>query len=514
MAVTDPPSNQAAPLPPPVTAEPQPAAVLRLQKLGRLDELGTGVRSGARWILAARVVAQVLQFAGVLVTARLLVPEDYGKMAVVYPIIGFAIIFTNLGLGSAVIHIEHLTERLLATAFWLNLLSGLGLTLLVCAVSFPVAAVLDEPLLVPLICLASLTFIIQVAVVHNALLERALLFREIAIFETFGAVAMFATMAGGAAIGLGPFALVLGPLVEGIVSVTLRVVEVRWWPRTGLHRDSARELWAHAKGVTGFNIVAYWGRNADNLLLAGVASQAALGNYNRAYRLMRLPVDQTIAMMSRVLYPALARLRTDEARLGDAWLRAVSATVVVTAPAALMLAVAAGPAVHVLLGPRWNGMVPILELLALSAIPQVMISTAPGLMRATGSTRLLFRSGLLAAGLSIVAMLIGLPWGTVGVATALLVKFSLDVPWVLWLCAREAKVSLARVVVALRGVLLACAAVLVVGYSLSALLEGVPQWGQLLVQCAACGVAYVAALFLTDRPALRTAVSLARRSGG
>ena len=499
---------------PPSTLEPVPAAVQRLTELGRLGDLGTGVRSGARWILAARVLAQFLQFAGVLVTARLLVPEDYGKMAVVYPIIGFAIIFTNLGLGSAVIHIEHLTERLLATAFWLNLLSGLGLTALVSALSFPVAAVFGEPLLVPLLCLASLTFVIQVAVVHNALLERALMFREIAIYETLGAFAMFVTMAGGAALGLGPFALVLGPLVEGVVSVSLRVAHVRWWPRTGLDRASARELWSHAKGVTGFNVVAYWGRNADNLLLAGVASQAALGNYNRAYRLMRLPVDQTIAMMSRVLYPALARLRTDEARLGDAWLRAVSATVVVTAPFALVLAVAAGPTVHVLLGPRWNGMVPLLELLALSAIPQVMISTAPGLMRATGSTRLLFRSGLLAAGLSVVAMLIGLPWGTEGVATALLVKFSLDVPWVLWLCAREARVDLSRVVVALRGVLLACGAALVVGYGLGSLLHSAPQWQQLVLQVTTCGVVYVGTLYLADRPALRTALSLARRGRG
>jgi O-antigen/teichoic acid export membrane protein len=494
----------------PDAVQAQPAAVLRLQGPG---SLGAGVRSGAKWMLGARVGAQFLQFVGVLVTARLLVPTDYGKMAVVYPIIGFAVIFTNLGLNSSIIHIDHLSERVLATAFWINALSGLALTVLVAGLSFPLAALFDEPLLVPLICLASIDFVIQVAVVHNALLERTLHFRDIAVIETLGAIGMFTTMAVTAALGFGPYALVLGPLVDSAITVTLRIGRVRWLPKHGIDRESAHELWSHAKGVTGFNVVVFWARNADNLLLAGVSSQAALGNYNRAYNLMRLPVDQTLAMMSRVLYPALARLRHDPKRLAEAWLRALSVAVVITAPAALLLAVSAPAAVHVLLGPRWNGMVPILELLSLSALPQIMIATAPGVLRATGNTTLLFRSGLALAGMSVVAMLIGLPWGTRGVATALLVKFSLDVPWVLFMCARKAGVSLPRVVRALRGVLLACAALLGAGYGLRSVLDGYAPWEVLVLQCAACGVAYVGALALLDRKALTNALSLAKRAG-
>jgi O-antigen/teichoic acid export membrane protein len=190
-----------------------------LARLHRPNALGADVRRGAKWMLGARVGAQFLQFVGVLVTARLLIPADYGKMAVVYPIIGFSVIFTNLGLSSAVIHTRLLTEKVLATAFWLNVLSGVVLTVLISALSFPLAALFGEPLLVPLICLASVDFTLHAAVVHSALLERTLHFRAVAIIEMLGALASFVVIVVAAAFGLGPFALVLGPIADTIVTV-------------------------------------------------------------------------------------------------------------------------------------------------------------------------------------------------------------------------------------------------------------------------------------------------------
>jgi O-antigen/teichoic acid export membrane protein len=490
-----------------------PAEAAVLSRLHRPNALGADVRRGAKWMLGSRVGAQFLQFVGVLVTARLLIPADYGKMAVVYPIIGFSVIFTNLGLSSAVIHTRLLTERVLATAFWLNVLSGIVLTGVVSALSFPLAALFGEPLLIPLICLASIDFTLHAAVVHSALLERTLHFRAVAIIEMLGALASFIVIVIAAALGMGPFALVLGPIADTIVTVTCFWTVVRYWPRRWLDRESARELWGHAKGVTGFNVVNFWSRNADNLLLAGVVSQTALGNYNRAYNLMRLPVDQTVAMMSRVMFPALTRLRDDSKRLGQAWLKALSVAIVVTAPVTLLLAVSAPAAVHVLLGPRWLGMVPVLELLALAALPQVMCATAPGLLRATGDTGLLFRLGLLLSGITIAAMCIGLRWGTRGVATALLINFVMNVPVVLTVCCRKAHLHFGELYVAVRGVLLACAALLVVGYAVRDALEGWPPLSLLLAQTGACAVAYVGVLAIADRKALTTALSMVRRAG-
>jgi PST family polysaccharide transporter len=218
-------------------------------------------------------------------------------------------------------------------------------------------------------------------------------------------------------------------------------------------------------------------------------------------------------MMSRVMFPALTRLRDDSKRLGQAWLKALSVAIVVTAPVTLLLAVSASAAVHVLLGPRWLGMVPVLQLLALGALPQVMCATAPGLLRATGDTGLLFRLGLLLSGITIGAMCLGLPWGTRGVATALLINFVMNVPVVLTVCCRKAHLHFRQLYLAIRGVLLACAALLVAGYLIRETLADWTPLELLLAQTAGCAVAYVGVLAIADRKALKTALSMVRRAG-
>lgn len=483
-----------------------------LQRLRPATSLGSGARSGAAWAMGAKVFAQFLQFLGTIATARLLTPDDYGKTAITVPILAFATIFTNLGLGSAIIHARRVTERLLSTAFWLNAVSGVVLTGLVAALSLPLAQLFRVPTLVPLLCLASLTFTFNLSIVQTSLLERTLRFKQIAVIETACWALWVATTVVAAIAGLGPYSLVLGPLAYQVSLTVAMWSFVRWRPRAFIDRESVRELWSFARGLTGYNILDFWSRNADNLLLARFASQADLGNYNRAYTLMKLPVIQMNTMMTRVLFPALTRLRDDRPRLGRAWLRALAASTAVVAPVSIGMAVAAPAMVEVLFGRRWLGMVTLLELLAASALPQTLTTTVGGLLRATGATTALFRLGVLTSVMSLAAMLIGLPWGAVGVATALTVKFYLEVLVSLPVCLRQVGLRWRDAVGALHGVWLGCVALAAAGIGVRLGLHGsVPAWRVLLCQIGVCLPAYVGMLALVDRPTLLGAVRFVRR---
>jgi O-antigen/teichoic acid export membrane protein len=483
-----------------------------LRRLQPGHALGAGVRRGAVWAAGGKVAGQLIQFLGTIVTARLLSPEDYGKAAIILPLTAFAALFTSLGLGSAVIYNRRLTEKLLSTAFWVNAVTGVLLTGLIAALSVPLAELFDIPLLTPLLLLASLNFTLSLNVVHTALLERTLRFKQIAVLETVCSVISIGTVVVTALAGAGPFALVLGPLSYTIVRTALSWAVVRWFPRARPDRESLRELWAFTRGITGFNILIFWSRNADNLLLAGVASQAELGNYSRAYNLMKLPVGQMQVVMNRVLFPALSRLRDDRPRLGRAWLRALSLAGMATAPIAIGMAVAAPAMVEVLFGQRWLGMVTVLELLAVSALPQTLTATVGSVLRATGATGALFRLGLVISVLSLVAMLIGLPWGTVGVATALMIKFYLETLIFARPCLRATGLTWRQLLRAMRGVWVSCFSLAAAGLLVRVLASDVwSAWQVLLAQIAACAVAYVATLALVDRAALGLAWGLVRR---
>ena len=516
MTSTGPPP--AGPAVPAETKSPTPLAEAPLElqhpvlrRLHRGGSVGDGVRQGAAWASGAKVGAQLIQFLGIIITARLLTPADYGLSAIVLPIAAFALIFTSLGLGSAVIHHRRVTEQLLSTAFFVNCTAGLLMTGLVAGLSVPLALLFDQPELTPLFLVASLNFAFGISIVHTALLERTLRFKQIATLELTCTVISIGTVVVAALAGAGALSIILGPLSYTIARTTLMWSVVRWFPRALPTRESLRDLWTHSRGVTGFNILLFWSRNADNLLLARFVTQAQLGNYSRAYNLMMIPVQQIQVLTGRVLFPALTRLRDDRPRMARAWLRAVSVTGLITAPIAIGMAVAAPAVVEVLFGPRWLGMVTVLQLLAVSALPQTLTSTVAGLLRATGATDELFRLGLVVAGLSLVAMLVGLPWGTVGVATALAVKFYAEVLIFARPCLRETEFGWLDLVRALRGVWLGCLTLAATGLAIRfALSDALPAWQVLLLQLAACGTAYVATVALVDRQLVREVLQLVR----
>jgi len=496
-------------------AEHQHPVLRRLQGDGAV---GTAVRRGALWAAGSRVVSQLLQFLGLIVSARLLVPSDYGSAAVVAPVLAFGGLFANLGMASAVIHARRVTEELLSTAFWMCAAAAVVLTSAVAGLAVPLSRLYDVPTLAPLLLLASLLFVINLSSVHLALLERTLRFKTVALIETGAVVLAVLTIIGTAAAGAGPFSLVWGPLVNQAATTVGVWAAVRWRPHVRPDRDSARQLWAYSRGLTGFRLLNFWSHNADNLLLARVVSLAELGNYNRAYNLMKLPVIQTTTLMGRVLFPALSRLRDDRARLGQAWLRALSLTGALTAPLTLGMAVTAPAFIEVLFGRRWLGMVTVLQLLAVSALPQTLSATAGGLLQAVGATNTLFRTGVVTSTLSVSAILLGLRWGTVGVATALMVKFYLEVYICLRPCLPELQLRWSDLVRATRGVWLACLAMAAVGVLVRAGVPGgLPAAQVLIAQVAACGVTYTAVLWWVDRRSLLLLLQLfgrLRRPGG
>lgn len=472
--------------------------------------VGAGARTGALWALGSRVGGQVVQFIGTIVTARLLMPDDYGVTAVIFPIVFFATIFTNLGLNSTVIHARRVTEQLLSTAFWINFVTGLALTGIVAGLSVPLSRLYGVPRLVPLLCLASVLFSVNISIVQVSLLERTFRFKQIAIIETscfvIGVVVTIVT----AAFGAGPYSLILGPLITECCQSAAMWAAVRWRPRARPDRASIRQFWTMSRGITGFQTLNFWSRNGDNLLLARFVSLAELGNYNRAYNLMKVPVQQMNTMMSRVLFPALTRLRDDPERLGRAWVRALSTAGAATAPLTVGMAVAAPAMVEVLFGRRWLGMVTVLQLLALAALPQILTTTVSGFLRATGATGTLFRLSVLTSSMSFAAILIGLRWGTVGVAAALTVKFYLEV--FVWLrpCLRRSQLRWRDLVRAMGGVWLACIALAAAGLAVRAAGDGhLSAWQMLVAQISTAGVAYFGVLAVTDRPALLQLASLA-----
>lgn len=306
-----------------------------------------------------------------------------------------------------------------------------------------------------------------------------------------------------AAAGVGAPSLVIGPLVATGLASIASFIACGWIPRAWPRWSNARRMLSFAGHLTGFNVINYWARNADNLLLGRFAGTTELGFYNRAYMLMLMPIQQVTGVLGRVLLPVFSTLQDDRDRLVRAVLRVCRTSGVLVFPLLFGLAGVAHTFVPVAFGPHWRGVIPLLIILALSGPPQVVTATSGLVCQAVGNTRVLSTWGNLSSLTVILAIIIGLPWHAEGVAIAFTARAYLLLPLSLVPLKRAVGVGTPAMV---RASALPFMAAAVMGGSVAAiglvLSQAVPAAICLLVQVCSGIVIYVVVIGVTDRAAL------------
>ena len=392
---------------------------------------------GVAWNGSSTIYGLVLQTLGTVVLARVIGPSSFGIFAIVSVFYAYGAIVSNLGLGTALIQRPRLTEHHLATAFWLNAALGVVLTVALTALAPLIAEWVGQPVLSPLLRLVSLSYTINMAVVPLAILERGLRFRAVAIIESVSATLGLATALVAGVAGLGATALAMQLLVQTVTTSILAFVAARWVPNKFPSMVAFRELWSVSFRLTGGNLIGYWSMNADTLALGATQTAADLGYYNRAFNLLMLPLRTLAGTITRVIVPALASLQYDVTRSRDAWLSTVRILALVSFPVSVGMAACADGLVETLWGPTWAPVVPLLRIMSLAGIPWSIAVAAEWLLFARGRARAYFWLAVANTLLTVIAVLVGLPWGTTGVAIAMLARSFLILPMYIRWCLAE-----------------------------------------------------------------------------
>ena len=482
-----------------------------LARLETAGSLGSRVRTGIAWTGTFRVIMQVLNTGSQVVLARLLLPTDYGLVALTGVFMAFAAMLTQLGLAAAVVQSRRVTERLLSTAFWLNVISGIVVTGVLVAAAPLVADFYGDERVTNLLRVSSLSFTLSCAAVHSALLQRSLQFKRLGSLEVLGAVIGLGATIVLAWQGFGAYSLVLGPLLQTTLMTGVFWWRVRWLPRTFMHRRELGELWRFGAGLTGSNILNFVARNADTVLLGRFAGAADLGLYSRSYTLMMAPLTQVTGVITRVLLPAFAEMQHDLPRLRRAWLMTIRASFALGLPVSLGVAVSAPAFVETLYGPRWLGMATVLALLSASVPPQLIGRNLGPVYQAMGKTGLQFRITIWTMLGTVTAILIGLPWGITGVALALLIKSWLAFPVPLRPVMRMIELTWSELWSALRPLMTAAVVMVVAALVARLACEGLPSWIVLGAQVLAGALGYLGTLRLVDRESFAAVVARLRR---
>lgn len=346
------------------------------------------------------------KFAGIFITlgvsavlARLFTPEEFGIINIATVFIAFFSVFSDLGLGPAVIQKRDLTGDDLRGVFSLTIWTAVILALIFLAAAVPITNFYDggPQLRNVLLILTANLFFNTLNMVPNALLLKEKRFkfaavRQLAVQLVCGAAAIVAAL-----LGMGIYALTINPVCSSIAIFVINYWQHPLKPRFNPGMDTVRKVFSFSAFQFGFQIVNYFSRNLDKLLMGRYISMADLGYYDKSYRLMMMPLQNISFVLTPVMHPVFAQIQDDRQHIASAYIRVIKLLAYIGFPLTAAMYFMSSDLILFFFGDQWGPSVPCFKILSLSVAFQIISSSSGAVFQASNDTKRLFGCGIFTA---------------------------------------------------------------------------------------------------------------------
>jgi O-antigen/teichoic acid export membrane protein len=448
-----------------------------------------------------------------IIVVRILSPADYGLIAMATALIGFLGLFSELGLGWAVVNAsaQEVHLLMLRKVYGLILVVHGAMFGIVLITAPMIAAFFGEDRLTLIIRVIGIQFILVApSVIPNALLQRDLEFkwRSIIGLAISGINAVVTLVL--ALMGFGVWSLVFGSLIPaalGTIAINL-LSPFLHFPMLSL--KGLGKLFKFGGYVAVSRVFLYLYLQADVVIAGRVLGKEQLGYYSIGMHLASLPMQRVSAILNEVVFPAFAHIQNDRERVAYHVLQAIRLTGLCSFPVFWGIGAVAPEIVDVLLGDKWAPAILPLQLLTIVMPLRMIGQLMPPTLQGVGKAKLIARNQLMACATMIAAFLVGAQFGIVGLSLAWLAAFPITffANLATWLPALGVRAS---------SMLEAIARPAIAGIGMFALVGAARAYGvgpgpAGLIALTAVGViSYAALSLLTNRDGLREARSLVRR---
>lgn len=370
--------------------------------------------TGVWWVGAARTSKIISQLLVTTLLAHLIDPEAFGIIGMAVVFTGFLALFNDFGFGQALIQRKQIDHLLVESSLWANLAIGVLLAMLTIMFA-PLVGLYYRNSTVPLVLYAlSLNFpVASLSIVQAAIFERQLTFRPVVVAEVLASAVAAVCAIIAALMGAGVWSLVLWQLLQSLVKTLTIWIFSDFRPLFQFSAQRLKEVIGFSSNLFGFNIVNYFARNADYLLVGRILGAGALGLYTMAYNIMLFPLSSLTNVLARVLFPALSRRQSDLSAFRRGYLRAIRAIAFISFPLMTGMFIVAHDFVSVVLGENWNPIVPIIRIFVWVGMAQSLLSLNGSVYVALGYVRLRFWLGTVFSIVSVGGIVIGISYGTI-----------------------------------------------------------------------------------------------------
>jgi O-antigen/teichoic acid export membrane protein len=383
------------------------------------DRISRNVRRGISWNLLAAVVTNAARIAVLTILGRALTPADYGVVASAISVNAVIFGMRDVGLGAALIQRKEIGRHHIVTTFSVSLILGLLAMVGLYFAAPLIASAFEMPALKDVMRALSFLFLLTGgALVSRSLVQRELKFRTAAVIDTVAFLCGAAISVVLALLGYGAWSLVIGYIAEELVASISYVAVQRPPLEFGIDRTSFKELIGYGGWQTVAQIAGIVATQADNTIVGATLGARPLGNYGRAYDLVRFPSQVFTAIAGNVLFSSFSRVQDDIARVAQGFRRGLYANALLLLPGSAWLIVCAPEVVTALIGPKWMDVVLPFQILAVTIMFRTSQKLSALLVQSQGRVKIVGLVYIAYVVAVIVATSIAVRWGIAMVAVS------------------------------------------------------------------------------------------------
>ena len=384
------------------------------------ENLKNQMVSGMIWKFGERFIAQGVSFIVSLVLARILLPDDYGVVAVINIFITLADVFLSSGLNTALIQKQDTDDIDFSTIFWCNLFLGAFLYFALAVAAPFLATAYEMPILTSAIRIFALRLpISSFQSIQTAYVSRKMEFKKFFFSTITGTLVSAVVGIAMAMLGFGVWALIAQYMTNTIIDTLFLFASVRWYPRFVFSWDRAKPLIKYVSRVMCTDLIGTLFNNLGDFIIGLRYTSADLAFYTKGKQLPTLFKSNISTTLVSVLFPGMSQINDDKAKVRELSRRSVRMLTYVIYPIMIGLLVMAKPLTVFLYTEKWLAIVPFANIVCIEALFSVPGTIALQTIKSVGRSDLMLKAEFLKKPILLISLFLAIRFGVYAIALTL-----------------------------------------------------------------------------------------------
>lgn len=386
------------------------------------SNLKNQVFSGLVWKFAERILAQGVSFIVSVVLARILMPSDYGIVALILVFINIANVFVTSGFSTALVQNKDANSIDFSTNFYCSL----AISILAYGILFAIAPFLSQFYEMPDLTLILRVFALRIplsaySAIQHAYVERHMIFKRY-FFSTLGGTLISGVVGIVMACdGFGAWALIAQYFTNTIVDILVLSITVPWHPEFLFSWKSAKNMMSYGWKILAADLSGTFFDQLRSLIVGKTYSSADLAFYNKGSQLPSLITTNISASIMTVLFPAIANISDEKERVREMTRKAVKIMSYVMFPMLFGLAAVSKPLVNILFTSKWEAAIPFVQMLSVSSAISLIGGVSLQAIKAIGKSDIILKLEVYKKPIYVLLLVIGVKVSVEAVAGTMLI---------------------------------------------------------------------------------------------